>query len=152
MTPLACTNTQIKLRRPMNQIKFRQADRPIYWVVSGLVLVGLTILSGCRGSGYCLTGREPATPTANEFLESDSIYVSKSSTAGDCWWTAFNDPQLDLLVELTQDQNLSIKTSLARIDEAAHLSNAAVAEESCNCARRKERCRGCRRSAWPMLS
>ena len=110
----------------MNRIAYRKAHRSIYWLIPVVTLTSLTILSGCRGSGYCLTGREPATPTANDFLESDSIYVSKSSTAGDCWWTAFNDPQLDLLVQLTQDQNLSIKTSLARIDEAAHLSNAAA--------------------------
>ena len=106
----------------MNRIAYRQAYSSIYWLISVLILIGF---SGCRGSGYCVACKEPATPSASEFLESNSIYVSKSSPATDCWWTAFNDPQLDLLVQLTQDQNLSIKTSLARIDEAAHLSNAA---------------------------
>ena len=122
---VARINLQIELLRPMNRIAFRQANSSIYWLIAVLTLTSLAGLSGCRGSGYCLAVREPATPTANEFLESDSIYVSKSSPAADCWWAAFNDPQLDLLVQLVQDQNLSIKTSLARIDEAAHLSNAA---------------------------
>ena len=107
----------------MNQIKFRQPNYSVHWLISVLILTGF---AGCRGSGYRVTSTEPATPIANEFLESNSIYVSRSSPASASWWTAYNDPTLNQLVELAQDQNLSIKTSLARIDEAAHLSNVAA--------------------------
>ena len=86
----------------------------------------LTGFAGCQGPGYCVACKNPSAPVASEFLEANSIYVSSSSYANASWWTTFNDPKLDQLVQLTQDQNLSIKTSLARIDEAAHLSNLAA--------------------------
>ena len=107
----------------MNRIDFRQAHSSVYWQILVLILIGS---AGCRGSGYCVACREPSTPITSEFLETDSIHVSNSSAASDCWWTAFNDSKLDQLVQLTQAQNLSLKTSLARIDEAAHLSNVAA--------------------------
>ena len=107
----------------MNQIDFRQAYSSIYCLI---LLLILSSFGGCRGSGHCLAPRKPCSPPVSEFLESNSIYVSSSSPNSHCWWTAFNDPELDLLVQLTQDQNLSLKTSLARIDEAAHLSNIAA--------------------------
>ena len=107
----------------MNRIDFRHARSSIFWLISVVILAGV---SGCRGSGYCVACKQPSTPIVSEFSEANSIYVSNSSPASDCWWTAFNDPKLDQLVQLTQDQNLSLKTSLARIDEAAHLSNVAA--------------------------
>ena len=90
-----------------------------------LVLI-LTGFAGCRGSGYCVACKNPSTPIASDFLESNSIHVSNSSVANASWWTDFKDPKLNQLVQLTQDQNLSLKTSLARIDEAAHLSDVAA--------------------------
>ena len=107
----------------MNRIDFRQAYSSIYWLILALILISF---AGCRGSGFCVACREPSTPIPNEFQESNSIYVSSASPTSDCWWTAFNDPKLNQLVQLTQDQNLSLKTSLARIDEAAYLSNVAA--------------------------
>ena len=110
----------------MNRIDFRQSHCSIYRLISVLILICLTVSSGCRGSGHCVACREPSTPIADEYLETNSIYVSDSSPASASWWTSFNDPKLDQLVQLTQDQSLSLKTSLARIDEAAHLSNVAA--------------------------
>ena len=107
----------------MNRIDFRQAHSSVYWLILVLILIGS---AGCRGSGYCVACREPSTPIPGGFLESDSSYVSISSPGNASWWTAFNDPELNQLVQLTQDQNLSLKTSLARIDEAAHLSKVAA--------------------------
>ena len=107
----------------MNRIKLRPPNFLHCWLISVLILTGF---AGCRGSGYFVADTEPAAPIASEFLESDSIYVSNSPPANASWWTAFNDSKLDQLVQLTQEQNLSIKTSLARIDEAAYLSNVAA--------------------------
>ena len=106
----------------MNRIEFRQAYSSIYWLILLLIFAGL---GGCQGPGYSSSLGKPGSPTASQFLDSNSSFVSSTSPASHCWWTAFNDPKLDLLVQLTQDQNLSLKTSLARIDEAAHLLNVA---------------------------
>ena len=107
----------------MNRLAYRLAHSLVYRLILVLILI---CFGGCQGSGYFVPGNAPAAPIANEYLESNSIYVSNLSPGNVSWWTAFNDPKLDQLVQLTQDQNLSIKTSLARIDEAAHLSNLAA--------------------------
>ncbi len=52
-----------------------------------------------------------------------SVPATESETAADLasWWTVFDDPQLTGLVELAQEENLDLKTAVARIDEALAL-------------------------------
>ena len=120
-------NLETEMPRKMNRFKFRQAYFPIFGLIPLLLLAGF---GGCKISGYCLPRETPSSPVASEFQDSNSIYVSNTSPTPHCWWTAFNDPQLNQLIQLTQDQNLSLKTSLARIDEALHLSNAAALQKT----------------------
>lgn len=73
-------------------------------------------------STSCLVGPEyvaPVAPVENNWDMSDySLQKGEKSKVDLSWWTQFNDPQLNLLVEDAYDQNLSLKGAALRILES----------------------------------
>jgi NodT family efflux transporter outer membrane factor (OMF) lipoprotein len=92
------------------------------------------LLSGCTslrqwwhngfkvGPNYC----PPGAPVADEWLELGDPRV-KREPAQDClWWTNFNDPTLNGLVESAYRQNLDLRVAATRILEARAQRNIAI--------------------------
>ena len=95
----------------------------------------VSTLVGCQGIGhwwhnnklvgpnYC----EPNVPVAGEYTDFDSPTINSALSADSHWWTVFADPQLDQLIGMVYEQNLSLKAATWRIAEARALRNIAAA-------------------------
>ena len=63
------------------------------------------------GPNYC----KPAAPIANEWIDSKTPGVVSALSDRADWWSAFNDPVLNSLVEQGYQQNLTLRSAGARI-------------------------------------
>jgi len=73
-------------------------------------------MSGCNIVGPDFI--KPDAPVADQWLEShDSTILSEQGDVSN-WWTVFNDPTLDSLIEKAYQQNLSLQIAGIRILEA----------------------------------
>lgn len=104
--------------------------------ISGFVCcaVALSIpLSGCTGPcEYVRNGfkvgpnyQKPLAPVAQQWLDSGSKGINPITVDLNGWWTAFNDPVLNSLVETAYRQNLDLRTAGMRVLEARALRNIA---------------------------
>ncbi len=75
------------------------------------------------GPNYC----EPDAPVAEAYADSDESQVDSSISIHARWWSVFDDPQLDELVALVEQENLSLKAAAWRIAESRALRNIAAA-------------------------
>ena len=81
---------------------------------AGLYLLSMLIVSGCTqlGPDY----QEPGVVVETDWLEIDRQYASTESSVGARWWeTAFNDPELDWLIDNAMQQNLSLRSAGLRV-------------------------------------
>ena len=84
------------------------------------VLVGLFVLAFVIG-GCTMVGPDYVKPTApepQEWLESTDSKIESKAADFSTWWTVFNDPILNALVESAYQQNLSLQVTGIRILEA----------------------------------
>ena len=90
--------------------------------VSGFVL-GAALLSACAS---------PVMPPKSEVPVERFVNAQAGQPASvtDRWWTLYQDPLLDRLVERAQGQNLDLQIALARIDAGRALRNIAGASGS----------------------
>jgi NodT family efflux transporter outer membrane factor (OMF) lipoprotein len=90
-------------------------------------LASLTLcLAGCAGTrqwyengfkvgpNYC----PPTVPAAPNWTDSGAANVHGADRDYSYWWTAFNDPVLDQLVDTASRQNVPLQTAASRISEA----------------------------------
>jgi NodT family efflux transporter outer membrane factor (OMF) lipoprotein len=80
------------------------------------LIASILILSGCTmvGPDYV----KPTAPEPEKWLESGSPKIkSQQGKFGD-WWTVFNDPALDKLIQAANQQNLTLQIAGLRIYEA----------------------------------
>ena len=84
-------------------------------LIFGLVISFVLLLNGCAvGPDYI----RPDTPEPQKWLEEkDPVIKSEPADLGQ-WWTVFNDPVLNTLVEMASRQNLSLRIAGIRILEA----------------------------------
>ena len=93
-----------------------------------LALTGCTSLGQWVHNGFKLgpNYERPAGPVAEEWIDRADPRV-KSTPAQDCaWWTVFNDPVLNRLIDTAYQQNLDLRTAGARILEARARRNIAA--------------------------
>lgn len=82
------------------------------------------ILAGALGLSACTVGpnyRRPdveAPPAWSAAASSASVNVLPGSFDGKRWWTVFNDPLLDALIQEGTAQNIDLKTAALRIASA----------------------------------
>lgn len=91
-----------------------------------LCVLALICTTGCTGvREYVKNGfkvgpnyKRPAAPVADEWIDSQNRRVS--SVPGDyrAWWTVFNDPVLNGLVETAYQQNITLREAGFRVAEA----------------------------------
>jgi NodT family efflux transporter outer membrane factor (OMF) lipoprotein len=80
------------------------------------LIVSILILSGCT-----MVGPDYVTPTAPEpekWLASGSPKIRSQEGKFSSWWTVFNDPALNKLIQAASQQNLTLQIAGLRIYEA----------------------------------
>ena len=103
-----------------------------------MIIASMTILSsGCAATGsfkdyvrngfkvgpnYC----KPAAPVADTWIDEYDERVRMELPNYADWWSAFNDPALDQLMEAMHRQNLTLKVAGLRVLEARNLRAIAV--------------------------
>ena len=95
-------------------------------VLLSLVLVSAGILNGCVSVGPDYETPEVETPDA--WHESVMADFESGESNLQTWWTAFNDPMLNGLIERVSTNNLSLKTAAARIEQAAALRGVSASQ------------------------
>ncbi len=71
--------------------------------------------NGCKvGPNYA----RPAAPVASEWIDDANPKINSQSQPLPAWWTVFNDPTLNRLLQTAYQQNLTLRTAGARILEA----------------------------------
>jgi len=96
--------------------------------------VVLALSAGCTPFGeYVHNGfkvgpnyQKPPAPVANEWIDSKSQGVNVATGDLSCWWTVFNDPVLNTLVDQAYRQNLTVRTAGTRILAARAQRNIAA--------------------------
>jgi NodT family efflux transporter outer membrane factor (OMF) lipoprotein len=69
----------------------------------------------------CMVGPDyarPPAPTAASWIEASQPKVQTEATAAERWWTVFQDPVLDRLVDLAYRQNLALRAAGLRVLQA----------------------------------
>lgn len=81
-----------------------------------VLLTVLLCLSGCfmLGPDYV----RPPAPTADTWIETGNPAIKREAADINAWWTVFNDPILNTLVETAYRQNPSLRTAGVRVLEA----------------------------------
>ena len=81
-----------------------------------LALVLLFFISGCTTLGPDFS--PPEAPLAADWSEFDPAMLSNQPADHPQWWTAFNDPVLNQLIEIAQSQNLTLRSAGLRVLQA----------------------------------
>jgi NodT family efflux transporter outer membrane factor (OMF) lipoprotein len=105
-----------------------------YLPTAGLAAITLLANAGCTGPGeYIRNGfkvgpnyKKPPAPVASEWIDSKSPGVNTSTADLSAWWTVFNDPKLNALIEQAYSQNLDLRTAGTRILAARATRNIAA--------------------------
>ncbi|MGI9428076.1 MAG: efflux transporter outer membrane subunit, partial [Bythopirellula sp.] len=100
-----------------------------------LLAVCLTANTGCVGHlrNWCKNGFKvgpdyckPAAPVACDWIDAYDERVRQEFSDNPAWWTVFNDPVLNGLIEETSSQNLPLRVAGMRVLEARHLRQIAA--------------------------
>ncbi|MBW2711167.1 MAG: TolC family protein, partial [Deltaproteobacteria bacterium] len=84
-------------------------------LIFGLVLSFTMVLTGCAvGPDYI----RPEAPEPQKWIEEKDPLIKSEPADFGRWWTVFNDPILNTLVEMASQQNLSLRIAGIRILEA----------------------------------
>jgi NodT family efflux transporter outer membrane factor (OMF) lipoprotein len=116
-----------KTLKPRNELRNRVA-------ASSRLVILLLVMSQCVGCCYLPGGscrdwvhngfkvgpnyRRPQAPVASEWIDYGNSKVKSNERHLCAWWTVFNDPVLNSLVQTAYQQNLTLRTAGARILEA----------------------------------
>jgi NodT family efflux transporter outer membrane factor (OMF) lipoprotein len=110
-------------RRTGDAFGQRSRLRPLFWMLLALSVVPL---AGCTsvsdyvhngfkvGPNYC----KASAPVAPHWIDANDKRVRTDSEGLNLWWTVFNDPTLNHLVECAYRQNLTLREAGFRILEA----------------------------------
>jgi len=96
------------------------------WIVAGMISIFL-LSSGCAvGPDF----KKPTAMVADEWTESGDPHVVRRKNADySKWWTLFDDPTLDKLIDIAYRQNLPLQVAGLRILQARANLGIAVGEQ-----------------------
>ena len=109
----------------MSLVKYSRANpKTAKWNVVLLACLTVTCLSGCGlkhwahngfmvGPDYC----PPVEPVASQWIDYTDPRVISAPADLSAWWTTFNDPTLNQIVQTANVQNLTLRQAGARIME-----------------------------------
>ena len=94
----------------------RKRIHTILRISFGSLICLILIISGCTmvGPDYV----KPTAPEPEEWLEASDPQFDSEPTDFSQWWTVFNDPVLDKLINAAYEQNLPLQIAGLRIFEA----------------------------------
>ncbi|HLJ12296.1 MAG TPA: TolC family protein [Planctomycetaceae bacterium] len=118
------TLRESRWRMPVVRAAPRAGILALALIGSGCTNLGEWVQNGFKvGPNYA----PPAAPVADEWIEPADAHVVKNVPAQDrAWWTAFNDPVLNRLMDTAYRQNLDLRAAAARIMEARARQGVAV--------------------------
>jgi NodT family efflux transporter outer membrane factor (OMF) lipoprotein len=96
-----------------------------------IVLLGLLTLAFAIG-GCTMVGPDyikPSSPEPQEWLESADANIQSKAADFSSWWTVFNDPTLNVLVQNAYQQNLTLQSTGIRILEARAQLGIAIGDQ-----------------------
>ncbi len=104
------------------------------WLVTTVPIILGSFLTGCTSiEDYVHNGfkvgpnyRKPPAPVAKEYIDSNLPEIGVQTPELTEWWTVFNDPKLNALIETAYRQNLDVRTAGTRILEARAIRNIAT--------------------------
>jgi NodT family efflux transporter outer membrane factor (OMF) lipoprotein len=108
-------------------------EKSLMWVclaATALSLAGCTPLSDYVRNGfkvgpdYC----KPSAPVAQHWIDEGDKRIRSDAEGLNQWWTVFNDPVLDNLIQCAYHQNLTLREAGFRVLEARALRGIAVGE------------------------
>jgi len=92
-------------------MKYVPSAKGLVFLIAGLLL----LIGGCTvGPNY----QKPDFPVPSKWQEAQQTGIDTRSAELTRWWTSFNDPLLDSLVERAVRSNLDLRLAEARIREA----------------------------------
>ena len=95
-------------------------------ILFSLVAAGTVLLNGCISVGPDYKAPEVETPDA--WHESVMADFETGEASLQTWWTVFDDPILNGLIERVSTNNLTLKTAAARIEQAAALRGVSASQ------------------------
>ena len=95
-------------------------------ILFSLVAAGTVLLNGCISVGP--NYNEPEVETPDDWHESVMEDFESGEANLQTWWTVFDDPILNELIERVSTNNLSLKTAAARIEQAAALRGVSASQ------------------------
>jgi NodT family efflux transporter outer membrane factor (OMF) lipoprotein len=86
-------------------------------LVVGLVLCGCTSVREYVHNGFKVGPNyaRPPAPVAQRWIDADDVRIRSDSEDESCWWTVFNDPVLNDLVQEAHRQNLTLREAGYRV-------------------------------------
>lgn len=124
-------------RRQLKRSTPAKRKRPgIAWLLGILLVAGLLNFAGCTsmrdyfrngfkvGPNYC----PPTGPVAEHWINENDKRIRTNAEGLDRWWTVFNDPVLNDLVECAYRQNLTLRQAGFRVLEARAMRGIAIGE------------------------
>ena len=96
-------------------------------VSSFVVFCFLLLFNGCAAVGPDFA--KPAAPVAKGWIEEGDSKVKTEAAEQSDWWTVFNDPVLNALIETALRQNLNVQAAGIRILQARARLGIAVGEQ-----------------------
>ena len=94
--------------------------------LAGLI-ASAVLFSGCTTLGPDF--KTPEAPKPQKWLESKDEKIKKETREYGDWWTLFDDPVLDRLIETAYNQNLSLQIAGIRILEARAVLGIAIGSQ-----------------------
>lgn len=94
----------------------RACSVPLLWrLVFGALIVSLTACGNLAGPDY----KRPDSPAKSAWRDGMGVEVADTYSVRPDWWSAFNDPYLDQLIQRALDNNIDLQILSARIGVAA---------------------------------
>lgn len=93
----------------------RNGNLPLWWSVVGTFAIGY-LVSGCITVGPDYV--RPSADVSERWIDGDDARIKAEAGEYRDWWTVFDDPILNALVEVAYKQNLTLRAAGIRILEA----------------------------------
>jgi len=104
----------------------RTCARSQRFVWFSMLLLGIS-LSACTTLGPDFV--KPSAPVEEKWMAAEDPQIKTESVEHSEWWTVFNDPVLDNLIEMASEQNLSLRVAGLRILESRALLGIAIGRQ-----------------------
>jgi len=108
--------------------RLSDSGMPQGWPVSLHLILTVALSLLCAG---CLVGPDfaaPAAPAADKWLEGSNPAVKSDRQEYEQWWTVYNDPVLNRLIETAYNQNLTLVSAGTRVLQARAELGVAIGE------------------------